>query len=172
MTKGTLNQLFFTTVDRHASLPAAFRSKVGGAWVSITHRETLDRVRAISLGLRELGINPGDKVAIVAENRPEWALADYACLCSRATDVPIYPTLTAKQTEYILRDSESVAAFVSTAAQLDKVLEAKGNLSGLKHVIVFDAPAAAQGRTEGVGALESVEAKGRAAAPQPPKRRA
>ena len=140
MNRGTLNQLFFTTVDRHASLPAAFRSKVGGVWVPITHRQALERVQAISLGLRELGIKPGDKVAIVSENRPEWALSDYACLTSRTTDVPIYPTLTAKQTEYILRDSESVAAFVSTAEQLDKVLEARGNLPALRHVIVFDAP--------------------------------
>jgi len=166
MSRGTLNQLFFTTVDRHAGLPAAFRSKVGGAWVPITHRQALERVQAISLGLRELGIKPGDKVAIVSENRPEWTLSDYACLTARATDVPIYPTLTAKQTEYILRDSESVAAFISTAAQLDKILEVKDNLPGLKYVIVFDSAAVAQRRGEGIVSLEAVEVKGRAAAPK------
>src|SRR6185503_11722019 len=94
MNKGTLNQLFFTTVDRHAGLPYAFRSKVGGTWVPITHREATQRVQAISLGLRELGVKPGDKVGLVSENRPEWALTDYACLVARAADVPIYPTLT------------------------------------------------------------------------------
>jgi len=166
MNRGTLTQLFFTTVDRHAGLPAAFRSKVGGAWVSITHRQALERVQAISLGLRELGIQPGDKVAIVSENRPEWALADYACLCARTTDVPVYPTLTAKQTEYILRDSEAVAVFVSTAAQLAKILEVKANLPGLKHVIVFDT--GVQQRAEGIVSLEAVEAKGRAAAAKHP----
>src|SRR5262245_37183818 len=172
--KGTLTQLFFTTVDRHAGLPAAFRSKVAGAWVSITHREALDRVQAISLGLRELGINPGDKVAIISENRPEWALADYACLCARATDVPIYPTLTAKQTEYILRDSESVAAFVSTQAQLDKVLEVKPEVPALKYVIVFDGGAAggAGAQRPGVLSLAAVEAKGRAVVSQHPNWRA
>ena len=103
MNRGTLTQLFFTTVDRHAGLPAAFRSKVGGAWVGITHRETLERVKAISLGLRELGIKPGDKVAIVSENRPEWAITDFACLAARCTDVAVYATLPAKQVEYILR---------------------------------------------------------------------
>jgi long-chain acyl-CoA synthetase len=168
MNRGTLTQLFFTTVDRHAGLPAAFRSKVGGAWLSVTHRAALERVQAISLGMRELGIKPGDKVAIISENRPEWALSDYACLCARTTDVPIYPTLTAKQTEYILRDSESVAAFCSTAAQLDKILEVRGNLPGLKHVIVFDTGATARRRGEGIVSLEAVEAKGRAAAPQHP----
>src|SRR5467141_5176192 len=168
MNRCTLNQLFFTTVDRHAGLPAAFRSKVAGAWVPITHRQALERVQAISLGLHELGIKPGDKVAIISENRPEWALSDYACLTARATDVPIYPTLPAKQTEYILRDSESVAAFVSTAAQLDKILEVKGNLPGLRHVIVFDSAAVSQRRGEGIVSLEAVEAKGRAAAPKHP----
>jgi long-chain acyl-CoA synthetase len=165
MNRGTLNQLFFTTIDRHAGLQAAFRSKVAGTWVGITHRETLERVQAISLGLRELGIQPGDKVAIVSENRPEWALADYACLTARATDVPIYPTLTAKQTEYILRDSESVAVFCSTAAQVDKVLESKGSLPGLKHIIAFDGDAA---RRPGVTALSAVESKGRAVAAKHP----
>jgi long-chain acyl-CoA synthetase len=162
VTKGTLNQLFFTTVDRHAGLPAAFRSKVGGAWVGITHREALDRVQAIALGLRELGIVAGDKVAIVSENRPEWALADYACLVARATDVPIYPTLTAKQTEYILNDSESAAAFCSTTAQVDKALEAKKSVPRLQHVIAFDPGGSAQ--RPGVITLSQLEAKGRAAA--------
>jgi len=167
MNRGTLTQLFFTTVDRHAGLPAAFRSKVGGAWVSITHRAALGRVQAISLGLRELGIKPSDKVAIVSENRPEWALTDYACLCARATDVPIYPTLTPQQTAYILRDSESVAVFCSTTAQLDKVLEVRGTLPGLKHIVVFDSGAAAQrpggaGGGPGAMSLAALEAKGRA----------
>jgi len=169
MSRGTLNQLFFTTVDRHAGLPAAFRAKVDGVWVPVTHRQALERVQAISLGLRELGIKPGDKVAIVSENRPEWALSDYACLTSRTTDVPIYPTLTTKQTEYILRDSESVAVFVSTAAQLAKVLEAKGNLPGLKYVIVYDGAALGHRAGEAIIPLDAVEAKGRAAAPRHPR---
>ena len=166
MNRGTLNQLFFTTVDRHAGLAAAFRSKVGGAWVAITHRQTLERVQSICLGLRELGIKPGDKVALVSENRPEWALSDYACLCARAADVPIYPTLTAKQTEYILRDSESVAVFCSTLVQVDKVLEVRDALPLLKHVIVFDSGAAAE--RPKVLSLAALEAKGRAAASQHP----
>ena len=159
MNRGTLNQLFFTTVDRHSGLVAAFRSKVRAEWVAITHKEAAERVQAISIGLRELGIQPGDKVGLISENRPEWALADYACLCSRTTDVPIYPTLTAKQTEYILNDSESVAAFCSTAEQVDKIFEVKGELRGLKHIIVFDSAA----RRPDVITLEELEAKGRKA---------
>jgi long-chain acyl-CoA synthetase len=164
MKTGTLTQLFFTTVDRHAGLPAAFRSKVGGAWVGVTHREALNRVQAISLGLRELGVAPGDKVAIISENRPEWALADYACLATRAADVPIYPTLTAKQTEYILKDSESVAVFCSTAAQVDKVLEVQGSLPKLRHVIAFDSGAVALRSPPAAMSLADLEGRGRAAA--------
>src|SRR5258706_3850597 len=159
MNKGTLNQLFFTTVDRHADLPFAFRSKVAGMWVPITHREASQRVQAISLGLRELGVQPGDRVGIVSENRPEWALTDYACLAARAADVPIYPTLTPKQTEYILHDSESVVVCCSTDAQVAKALEVRSGLPRLKQVIAFDASV----RREGVLTLAEVEAKGRAA---------
>ena len=159
MNRGTLNQLFFTTIDRHAHLAAAFRSKVNGTWVPVTHKQAAERVQAISIGLRELGIHTGDKVGLVSENRPEWALADYACLAARATDVPIYPTLTAQQTAYILRDSESVATFCSTVAQVEKVLEVKGDLPQLKYIIAFDAAA----KRSGVMTLEELEAKGRAA---------
>jgi long-chain acyl-CoA synthetase len=164
MNKGTLTQLFFTAVDRHAGLPAAFRSKVSGAWVPISHRAAAERVQAIALGLRELGVRPGDRVALISENRPEWALTDYACLVARAADVPIYPTLTTKQTEYILRDSEAVAVFCSTAAQLAKVLEVKGTLPGLRHVILFDGGA----QRGGALTLAELEAKGRAAASKYP----
>jgi len=159
MSKGTLNQLFFTAVDRNAGLPFAFRSKVGGEWIPVTHRETVQRVQAISLGLRELGVKAGDRVALVSENRPEWALTDFACLAARAADVPIYPTLTPKQTEYILKDSESVVVCCSTDAQVAKVLEVRSGLPNLKHVIAFDASV----RREGVLTLAEVEAKGRAA---------
>jgi long-chain acyl-CoA synthetase len=166
MNKGTLTHLFFTTVERHGSSPAAFRSKVGGVWTGLTHRQTLARVQAITLGLRELGVQPGDRIGLVSENRPEWALTDYACLCARGVDVPIYPTLTAKQTEYILRDSEAVAVFCSTGAQLAKVLEVKSGLPALRHVIVFDGDAKAGGGS--VLALDDVEAKGRGAAAKYP----
>ncbi len=83
----------------------------------------------------------GDRVAILSENRPEWAITDYACLTARATDVPIYPTLPARQVEYILRDSGAVAIVVSTAAQLEKLLSIREHLPALRHVIALDADA-------------------------------
>ena len=98
-----------------------------------------ERVRHLSLGLLELGVRPGDRVAILSENRPEWAIADYACLAARCTDVPIYPTLPAKQAEYILRDSGATAILVSSDSQLEKILAVRDRLPALRLVIGFDA---------------------------------
>src|SRR5215210_969201 len=67
--------------------------------------EAFDRIRDLSLGYRALGVTSGDRVAIVAESRPEWIMCDLAILAAGAVTVPIYPTLSAGQLEYILRDS-------------------------------------------------------------------
>ncbi len=158
--KGTLTQLFFETMTGYADrLPCAYRAKVGGTWQAITHRDAERRARHLALGLRELGIQAGDRVAILSETRVEWALADFACLCAQAVDVPIYPTLTAKQIEYILSDSGAVGVFCSTAEQVAKVIEVKARLPALKHVMAFESPAA----RPGVTLLGDLEAKGKAA---------
>jgi long-chain acyl-CoA synthetase len=120
----------------------------------------------MSLGLRELGIRDGDRVAILSENRPEWAIADYACLTARCTDVPIYPTLPARQIEYILRDSGAVALVVSSAAQLEKVLAIRERLPGLRHIVTLDAVGAGQ---EGVLGLDELLRCGRAAVARYPE---
>ncbi|MBA3556746.1 MAG: AMP-binding protein, partial [Gemmatimonadales bacterium] len=70
----------------------ALRAKREGVWLELSYRDMAERVRDLSLGLLELGVRRGDRVAILSENRPEWAIADYACLAARCTDVPIYPT--------------------------------------------------------------------------------
>ncbi|MEJ7810060.1 MAG: long-chain fatty acid--CoA ligase [Gemmatimonadaceae bacterium] len=134
---GTLTQLFFEAADRHDKV-VALQSKVGGKWQPISHRTLVERVRRAALGLRALGVGRGDRVAILAENRPEWAIADFACLTSGVTDVPIYPTLLAEHVAYILRDSGAVAVFVSTAEQAAKVRAARGGLPGLRAVIAFE----------------------------------
>jgi long-chain acyl-CoA synthetase len=141
----TLTELFFGAMDRAAARPVVLRYKRRDAWEGISGAAVLERVHDVSLGLCELGIGPGDRVAILSENRPEWAIADYACLALRAADVPIYPTLPPKQIEYILRDSGAAAVFVSSKMQLDKILEIKERLPELRHVMVFDDLAAAEG---------------------------
>jgi long-chain acyl-CoA synthetase len=138
------------------------RAKRNGAWVELSYQMLADRVQDLSLGLMELGIRPGDRVAILSENRPEWAIADYACLTARCTDVPIYPTLPTKQVEYNLCDSGAVAIFVSTRHQLEKVQELRMRVPGLRHVIAFEEDAMASG----VLSLDQVCSRGRAARPR------
>jgi long-chain acyl-CoA synthetase len=135
------------------------RAKQGGQWMELSYRDLADRIQDLSIGLLELGIKPGDRVAILSENRPEWAIADYACLAARCTDVPIYPTLPAKQAEYNLADSGAVAVFVSGSQQLEKVLGVRERLPALRYIIAFDQEATGAG----VSSLEQVYARGRAA---------
>jgi long-chain acyl-CoA synthetase len=159
VTAGTLTELLFGALDRFGSRPVAMRARQGDAWIELSYRDLGDRIHDLSLGLLELGISPGDRVAILSENRPEWAIADYACLTACCTDVPIYPTLPAKQVEHNLRDSGAVAVFVSTRAQLEKVSEARERLPRLKHIVSFDPEAAGNG----VLTLDAMYALGRAA---------
>lgn len=134
---GTLNELFFDAVERFDK-PDALQFKRGSRYEPVSHREILERVRHAALGLRTLGVARGDRVAILAENRPEWAIADYACLTSGVTDVPIYPTLPADQIPYILKDAGAVAIFVSTAEQAAKIAEIRSQVPCLRSVIAFD----------------------------------
>jgi long-chain acyl-CoA synthetase len=144
------------------------RAKRGGRWTAIGYRELADSVHDFSLGLCELGVRRGDRVAILSENRPEWAITDYACLAARAADVPIYPTLPARQAEYILRDSGAVAVVVSTGAQLEKVRSVRERLPSLAHVIGLDPDTAGPG----VLSFDTVLARGRAARDRHPDWRA
>ncbi len=114
------------------------RTKAAGQWRSISAADFGFTVKALSLGLNALGIQPGDRVAILSENRPEWAMADYAILCAGAASVPIYPTLPANQVAPLLKDSGSRAIFVSTAEQLAKVRSIKKDCPALEYVITIE----------------------------------
>jgi len=134
---GTLNQLFFEAVSKY-NRPDALQVKTGGSYRPISHTEVADRVRHAARGLSSLGVRRGDRVAILSENRPEWAVADFACLSIGLTDVPIYPTLPADQIAYMLKDSGAVAIFVSNKTQAEKIREIRSQLPALKTVIGFD----------------------------------
>jgi len=164
----TLTELFFGAMDRSASRPVALRVKRDGVWTGLSFADLLSQVHAFSVGLCELGVRAGDRLAILSENRPEWAITDFACLAARCADVPVYPTLPAHQIEYILRDSGAVAVCCSSAAQLGKILDIRGSLPALKNVIVFDAEAV----TGGALTFESVVARGRDALGKYPSWRA
>src|SRR3954466_9504830 len=96
-----------------------------GTWHIISAREVYTRVCHTARYLQSCGIQKGERVAIIAENRPEWAIADFACQLLGVVDVPIYPTLTSEQMQFILKDSGTKLAFVSSHEQLKKVLDVR-----------------------------------------------
>ncbi|HEX9165265.1 MAG TPA: long-chain fatty acid--CoA ligase [Gemmatimonadales bacterium] len=161
----TLTALFFAAMDRDRDRAVVMRAKRDRTWVDLSGRQLLEQVQDLSLGLRQLGLEPGDRVALISENRPEWAITDYACLAARCTDVPIYPTLPAVQIEYMLRDSGAAAVCVSTKAQLAKVQQLRDGLPALRFVIAFDPGLEAAG----VLSLAQVQAEGRAVRDRHPR---
>jgi long-chain acyl-CoA synthetase len=137
MAPKTLCDLFYRSVEGFRKAEH-LRYKSDGAWHAISSDELRAAVEEIAAGLAGLGLGRGDQVVILSENRPEWAFADFGTLLSGAADVPIYPSLTAPQVRYILRDSGAKAAFVSTAAQAAKLAEARAGLAQPAHVVGFE----------------------------------
>jgi long-chain acyl-CoA synthetase len=133
----------------------------GDEIIGLSSRQMLERVRDLSLGLRTLGISAGDRVAIIAESRPEWLLCDFAILTAGAVTVPIYPTLSAAQAQYILQDSGARLAIVSTRLQLEKTQEVRHLLPALAAVICMDT-AAATATSPSVLTLDDIERRGHA----------
>ena len=129
--------MLFEAVEKYDK-PDAMLVRVGEQYTPISHRTLIDRIRRVRYGLTAVGIQRGDRVAILSENRPEWAIADYACLTSGVTDVPLYPSLPSEQLPYLLRDSGAVAIFVSTEVQAAKIAAIRGEAPALKTVIAFD----------------------------------
>jgi long-chain acyl-CoA synthetase len=138
--EGTLAELFLDAVDR-LGRHAAFRHHRDGSWHRLTYEEVFDRVWAVAGGLSRAGLSRGDRAAILSDNRPEWALADYACLLSGVVDVPIYSTLIPSQIRYILNDAGVRLIFVADREQMEKVLEIRDDLPELRQIVVFDPPA-------------------------------
>jgi long-chain acyl-CoA synthetase len=137
----TLVEMFLRTVET-APRSDAYLSKSQGSYRPVSSGEALRRVAALAAGLEGLGIRRGDRVALIAENRLEWALSDYALLGLGAIVVPIYPTLLEPDIEFILRDCAAKGVIVSTAEQLQKISNLRANLPSLGPVLAMDAPPA------------------------------
>ena len=157
--QGNIAALFFAAVDAHQKVDA-LRCRKGGAWHAISHRDVERMVRHLAAGLRSLGLEAGDRVAILSENRPEWLFSDFACVMSGTISVPLYPMLPADQIEHMLRDSEARAVFISTVEQLEKIRQLRPGLGALEHVIMYDTPPADAGD---VTTLEAMVVRGRSA---------
>ena len=134
---GTLIGIFLDTVATHRK-PVQFMRKRAGRWESIAAAAALAEVESLALGLRALGVQPGDRVAILSETRYEWAIADLAVLGLGAVSVPLYASLTAEQCRFILENSEAVAAIVSAPAQLEKLHLLGERVPRLRHFIHID----------------------------------
>lgn len=120
MSLATLNDIFFTAVDRN--LDSIMLHREAGKWLPISSREFGQKVARTSAALRSWGINKGDRVAILSENRPEWPIADISSLLLGAVTVPLYTTLTPEQTAFVLNDAGCRVIFVSSDQHLHRVI--------------------------------------------------
>ena len=163
MRPATIPAMFIQMCDRYAGRTdkTAYARKVKGQWESMTHDQLRDDVESFALGLLLEGITAGERVGIVSENRIEWVIADFAITTIGAVDVPIFPTLTAKQEQYIYHNCDAAAIIVSNAFQLSKILKVRDELPALRRIIVMNDDVPVQ---DGVIRMSDVIANGRASA--------
>ncbi|MEZ7495483.1 AMP-dependent synthetase/ligase [Leeuwenhoekiella aequorea] len=126
-------------------LDNALVTKYDGKWVATTTQSYIDQANAISRGLLKLGVKPNDKIAVISStNRTEWNIMDIGILQLGAQNVPVYPTISKEEYEYVLNHSESIYCFVSDKEVLDKLNAIKDNVPSLKGVYCFDSIAGCQ----------------------------
>lgn len=136
----TLPELFSSVFSHYRGKTKKFPfvHKLNGIYEPITYEDFHEDVQNFTAYLKENGIEPGDRVAILSENRPGWYLSDMSILSLGAIDVPLYPSLPPNQIEYILQNSEAKAIIVSNMLQLGKILSIWQNLPELMQIIVLN----------------------------------
>ena len=153
----TLGRLVLQAADRHAAY-VAMQAPGNGGWQDISFAELGRAAREIAAGLHDLGLGPGDRVAILGATRPEWTLADCGALLAGTTVVPIYHTNPPSECRYVLAHSGACAVICEDAEQLAKIREVQPDCVDLKHVITMvptddpDAPSLDDIRARGVAA--------------------
>jgi long-chain acyl-CoA synthetase len=150
------DDLFMNAENWPASV--GLKRKLNGAWQGVTWREFAEQVRAVAAGFIAAGIQPGDRVALMSRTRFEWTLLDYAILTAGGVTVPIYPTSSPEQVEWILRDSGAVAVIVETDAHAQVLVPVRASLPALTHMWEIDG-----GR---FGGLEDIKARGAGVTPE------
>lgn len=153
----TIGQLFLNTVKTYIKDDLMLYKKEG-QYVPISTQEFAEKVRHFSLGLRELGLGAGDKMIILSENRPEWAISDIGNLCLGGITVPIYTTLVPEQIRYIIDDSDAKVVLCSKPDLWEKIWAVKNKLTKVTHYISFD-----PGAPEGTLSFDEAIEKGRRA---------
>jgi long-chain acyl-CoA synthetase len=131
----TIADLLPKSVAKYGAKRAVMFKDDSGHWVSRSYDEVGEVVKKLSLGLMALGIEKGDKVAILGNTRPEWTYFDFAALTAGATVVPIYQTNSPEECEYVLENSDAVAVIVEDEEQLEKIRAIRDRCPKLQHVI-------------------------------------
>jgi len=136
----TIPELFLhiTTQFGKGKSRAVLKHKVDGQYTDITFEQFYDQTESLALGFASLGIKRNDKIAIISENQPKWAITDFATLGLGGVDVPLYPISTADTIEFILNNSESAGIVVSNKFQLNKVLKIRSKCKNLKFIVVMN----------------------------------
>lgn len=116
----------------------ALKYRKQGVFVTLTYAAYYERVLMVSRGLGKMGVKPGDRIAILSENRAGWVIADMGILCTGSITVPIYPTNTPEQIEYMINHSGAKIVFVSGKFQYGKLLKVRENIPGLELVVSFE----------------------------------
>ena len=138
MDRVTINQMVQNTIQQYGS-KTALSHKVDKKYQDISYATLAERIKDFCLGLTELGLQKGDRVALLSENRPEWAITDLATLAGGGVTVPMFSTLTSAQVEYIVRDSGAKILCVSSERQLQKIKDWDANVpTNLQHIVIFD----------------------------------
>jgi long-chain acyl-CoA synthetase len=138
--RGTKSATLADLLPRAAQLYGEARAivyKDGGEWVSRSFREVEETVRPLALGLIDLGVEPGDKVSILANTRPEWTYLDFAALSIGAVVVPIYQTNSPEECQYVLENSDAKVVVVEDGEQLEKIREVRDRLPVLEQVVLM-----------------------------------
>src|SRR6266498_1420187 len=153
----TIADLLPLAVRKYGDKPAQ-RYKVGDDWVDSSYNELGEAVREVALGLVDLGIQPGEKVSILAHTRPEWTHACFGILTAGDMLVTIYQTNSPEECQYVLAHSDSRAIFVEDGDQLAKVRQVEDRCPELEHIVVMDPEGAELGD---VLSLDQLRERGR-----------
>lgn len=143
---------------RRNKKPDALAYKLGDVWQRISGADAIERVKKIALGLAEIGVKAGDRVAVISENRPEWSLTDLALLSLRAVNVPIYTTQAVEQIRFILENSGAKLLLISGKKLFKHAEDAIRSVESLEKIVFFDAGAAPEddSRTVTLSEIESL----------------
>src|SRR6266704_405864 len=133
----TLADIPFLGAERFGERPAQ-RFKRDGVWQYLTYAELRDLAREVGLGLVALGVRPGDRVCVLSETRPEWVQAELGIAAAGAVVVPIYPSSSPEECEWVIGNSGAVAVICENAAQLAKIEQIRHRLPELRHAVVVD----------------------------------